>query len=375
MPPFRTLLLASVLPFLGANLSGQDATDAVTRGNQLLGIISRLKSYDMAQVAWGAHLAAKDNLKRLVPELRKTLRSLEEQKLSKVRYASMALLDALIRLDAKVPPGEIEPWLTSHTLPASMVLMARDPKKYDELLLELFEIHSKDRWNSFYWLAAGNLLVHIKSKKIAPRILAGLHVSLSVNLYDADSDMEQNHSIGLGGGAGGTSGRYLRIPKNYPPVPLYRLEEQNLPKTHLLAQGPKPIYYRRLLSKRYRLRSSYTLEDTPRRKLQWICALLDIKVDKQPFQLWDGARITWQDGDAYVRKIKAERTKVEGSFRSLINRLHGKGLVTKDEVLGVNPAVSIQVFDHRQSDPTPLPRIDGVKVQRVEKKKARKVGR
>ncbi len=76
----------------------------------------------------------------------------------------------------------------------------------------------------------------------------------------------------------------------------------------------------------------------------------------------------WKDADAYVRKIKTERKKVEGSFKSLINRLQAKGLVSKEDVEDVNPAVSIQVFDHRQKDPTPLPEIEAVKVQRVEKK-------
>lgn len=374
MSPARALLLAGVVVFLGTTLHCQKqtskptATDAAARGNQLLGIINRLKSYENAQVAWGAHLAAKDGFKELVPDLRKTLVNLEKNSTGTTRYASMALLDAVIQLDAKLPPGEIEPWLTGHTLPAAMVLMAKDPKKYDELLLDLFDIHSKDRWHSFHWLAAGNQLVQIKSRKIAPRILAGLDVSVSVSLYDAGSNMEQNHMIGPGFGGGFRSGRWLKIPKNYPPVPLYRLEKQSLPKARLLAQGPKPIYYRRLLSKRYRVRSTYTHEDLPRRKLEWICALLDIKISTQPFQLWDGARINWQDGDAYARKIEAERTKVEGAFRSLINRLQGKGMVTKEQVSGVNPSVSIQVFDHRQKDRTPLPEIEGVEVTKVEKK-------
>ncbi|MHC4077919.1 MAG: hypothetical protein ACYST0_05685 [Planctomycetota bacterium] len=389
MPPVRTLLLASAALFatavLGAGLHGQKqtskptskptstkaATDAAARGAQLLGILNRLKSYDQAQVAWGAHLAAKHGVTQLIPDLRKTLDGLVERK-GRHTFAAMALLDALIRLQADVPPKELEPWLGGHTLPAAMVLMARNPKKHDELLLDIFDIHGKDPWKSHSWLAAGNLLVAIKSRKIASRILAGVRVSVSVNLYDTDSDMSQNYAIGLGGGVGGTSGRRLRIPKNYPPVPLYRLEKKNLRKARLLAPGAKPIYYRRLLSSSYRLRSSYTYEDISRRKLEWICALLDIQIHKQPFQLWDGARITWQDGDAYVRKVKAERTKVEGAFRSLINRLHGKGLVSKDEVLDVNPAVSTQVFDHRQNDQTPLPEIEGVKVKKVEKKQVEK---
>ena len=199
-----------------------------------------------------------------------------------------------------------------------------------------------------------------------------MHISRAVNLYDTGSDMSQNYSIGLGGGGGGTSGRRLRIPKNYPPVPLYRLEKQSHKKASLLAAGPKPIYYRRQLSSGYRLRSTYSFENMSRRKLEWICALLGIQVDKQPFQLWDGARITWKDADAYVHKIKTERKKVEGSFKSLINRLHAKGLVTKREVEDVNPTVSIQVFDHRQKDPTPLPEIEAVKVKKVEKKAPKK---
>ena len=100
--------------------------------------------------------------------------------------------------------------------------------------------------------------------------------------------------------------------------------------------------------------------------------MLGIQVDKQPFQLWDGAKITWKDADAYVRKIKTERKKVEGSFKSLITRLQAKGLVTKEDVENVNPTVTIQVFDHRQKDPTPLPEIEAVKVQRVEKKAPKK---
>ncbi|MEE9127758.1 MAG: hypothetical protein V3U11_11515 [Planctomycetota bacterium] len=375
----RSILRVTAVTLPGAGLCCQNptskpagkpatkATDATARGNQLLGILQRLKSYDRAQVAWGGYLAAKQGYKQLIPDLRRTLHGLMEHKGGTL--VAMALLDALIQLKADVPARELEPWLSGHTLAASMVLMARNPKNYEDLLLDLYDIQRKDTWNSRYWLAAGNLLVSIQSKKIAARILKGLHVSLAVNLYDTGSDMSQNFSIGLGGGGGyGSSRRRLRIPKNYPPVPLYRLEKQSHKKASLLAPGPKPIYYRRQLSPRYRLRSTYSFENISRRKLEWICALLGIQVDKQPFQLWDGARITWKDADAYVRKIETERKKVEGSFKSLINRLQAKGLVSKEDVEDVNPAVSIQVFDHRQKDPTPLPEIEAVKVQRVEKK-------
>ena len=73
--------------------------------------------------------------------------------------------------------------------------------------------------------------------------------------------------------------------------------------------------------------------------------------------------------DAYVRKIKAERTKVQGSFRSLINRLETKGLIAKDQVANLNAGVRIRVFDHRKVQ-APLPEIEGVEVTKVKKPKA-----
>jgi hypothetical protein len=357
----RALLFATALPFLSAALPSQDGP--------VLGILNHLQSHDLAQVARGAHQADVHGLKELVPELRKTLHRLTKLKATGVRYTSMVLFDALIRLKAKLPPDEIEPWLGGHTLPAAMVLMARQPKEYEELLLGLFETHAKDPWKSECWLAAGNLLVSFKSKKIASRILKGLHAVVSMNLHDVGGDIQETWSVGLGGGAGATSSGRIRIPANYPPVALYRLEKKKLPKTRLLAPGPKPVYYRRLSAQGCRTRSFYSLEDTSRRKLEWMCALLDIKMETQPFQLSDGTNVAWQDSDAYVRKIKVEKEKVEGSFRSLINRMQLKGLVTKEEASGIKPTVSIHVFDHRQDDKTPLPEIDGVKVQKVEQKK------
>ena len=92
-------------------------------------------------------------------------------------------------------------------------------------------------------------------------------------------------------------------------------------------------------------------------------------MEAQPLKLWDGAKITWQDAEAYERKIDVERKKVEGSFRSLINRLHLKGLVTKEEAAGATASVSVVVYDHRQADTTPLPEIEGVTVQKAKQPK------
>jgi len=287
----------------------------------------------------GAGLSAQQPTgKERVPELRKSLHRLAKQKTIKVvPYAtSMALLDALIRLEATLPPNEIEPWLTDSTLPAAMVLMARQPKKCERLLLDLFESSGKDPWHSEPWEVAGNLLVSIKSRKFASRIVAGLHASLSVNLHDAGSTVEQNYTIGLGDGAGASPDRRPRMTAS----DLYRLEKW-------FASPPFVVY---------------TPEDISGCKLEWICALLDIKIETQPFQLRNRATIAWKDSDTYVRRITREKTRVQGSFRSLVNRLRLKGLVTKEEAAGINPSVSVHVFDHRQDHTTPLPEIEGVKV-------------
>lgn len=360
----KPLLFATALLSLGAAVRCQD-------DGQVLGIINHLRSHDLAQVARGAHEVDVQGLESLVPELRKTLKGLASQTPAQVRFASMALFDALVQLKATLPPDEIEPWLSGHTLPAAMVLMARQPKNYERLLLDIFETYRKDKWNSEYWLAAGNLLASQKSKNFASRILTGFKTNLTVNLYDEGADMQQSYCVGLGGGAGARSSGRIRIPPNYPPVALYRLRKSRS-KARLLAPGAKPIYYQRLVSQSYRTRSFYTLEDATRRKLEWICALLDIKMETQPFQLWDGTKITWKDADAYERKIEVEKKKVQGSFHSLINRMQLKGLVTKAEAAHATASVSVVVCDHRQTDTTPLPEIEGVTVQSVKQQKQQK---
>jgi len=365
-----TLLLALMLCF-GSTVSPQQATSRPTTNSaasaeQLLGVINRLKSYDLAQVAWGAHLAAEHGMRQLVPDLCRTLRALQARKRSDVYLAAMAILDTMIRLEAAVPPKDLKPWLSSFTLPAAMVLMAPKPKRYETPLLEVFRKFKKDDRNSRYWLGAGNLLVSIKSRKVAAQLLEGLHVAVAINVYDDDSNKNLRSDPGSWSG-GAFDGPLIKVPKSYPPVPLYRFEKRKrTPESKLLAPGAKSIYYRRILSPRYRIAATY-ISEKPKRNLEWICALLDIQVRNQPFHLSATARHVWKDDAAYFRRVETEKIKVAGSFLSLIYRLQGKGLVTRQEIAGVNPAVKVYVFDHRERHLTPLPEIDGVQVEEVKR--------
>jgi hypothetical protein len=161
-------------------------------------------------VAGGAYLAGKHGRSECVPALLDILRASDDARADD-RHV---VLDALIRLDARVEPARLA---LDPKLPAeSLILLARDlPNNRDELA-ELMHACAQDEPSR--WVAAG-LLVEADHTRIAAFLIADTEWPIDVVVRDPGSE------VGLGSGAVGS-----RMLISHPPWPPRFCYELSLPE-------------------------------------------------------------------------------------------------------------------------------------------------
>ncbi|HLQ36368.1 MAG TPA: hypothetical protein VK348_01105, partial [Planctomycetota bacterium] len=81
--------------------------DRVLAERLLPEVTTRLGAKEAATVAWGGYLAQRFGLQEAVGDLRKTLVVWQDTKGREADFVRLALLDALLRLDADVPANEL----------------------------------------------------------------------------------------------------------------------------------------------------------------------------------------------------------------------------------------------------------------------------
>ena len=283
-------VIIAILTF--GSVTAQNPKGELDQERFLREFLPDLKSGDPPRMAKAAVGLGDADVKRAVPELRKALWGLHEMDHNTGLRPTLAVLDALVRLQATVPGKELDHLLLGHTLPAAMMLMARAPREYEEQLVRVFEESSGVR-TQFCWLAAGNLLSKLRSKAFAKLLLKRMRIVINADLIRPGDEFSGRVEMGLGGGGSGTSMRYFSI-RGYPPFGLYQLDKQEKKMTRktkgsvVIAGGPVPIFGRRLVpdrtGARIRVRSSWMNVDITSRQLEWAAILLRTTVQKLPMQ-------------------------------------------------------------------------------------------
>src|SRR5262249_17325265 len=123
------VLLVAALPAQERTpVEDPDATEAAADPALVADVQRQPPASDLAVVAHGAYDAAKHRLRETVPALRAALSHLRAQETNEQRLCAMAILDAMVRTDADVPPEEVVPFL-QHGHAAALVLLAQRPER------------------------------------------------------------------------------------------------------------------------------------------------------------------------------------------------------------------------------------------------------
>ncbi len=319
----------------GQPLAAQPTVVSPTDDLEQRVVAGLLASPDPAKQAWGAHLAGNYGQSKFVPDLRRLLAATHPD-------VQLQALDALIRLNADVPSGELLLVWPTHRTPV-LILLARVFTENQEVLRSM----AKEYLGPMEWVAICNLLVSNKAPGVASDLLSDLKVHITVTIHDAG----KSPGYGCGGSAavsmcGGTGNR-----PGFPPLYCYVLADHAQPGDVVLAPGRHPIYYRRQQTGS----TSFNSIDRNVYRFDYLADLLLTQPESLPLQPEVSRTVTWKGADEYLAELEAERQQANAGFQSLVRMLKERDLATSRETDGLKPAVGLTVIDQRANRQPPLP--------------------
>jgi hypothetical protein len=310
-----------------------------------------LQSSDARTQAWGAYLVVRDRRQEAVPRLLEMLANypVTEGATGDPHDAMLQVLDALIQLDAPVPLTNAQRIYAEFPV-QSLILLSRSKEETSPALLSIFQ--SEQRWPSA-WLASGNLLLQRRAKGFAAKVVEGMTVHAQITVTQPGSGGGIGSSIGCGVGS-------PAVPKNgWPQVAVYQFGgcAQSLGTgDQVLAAGPDPATYRRVLTSEYATASLGLFNCNPDRDLvrvHYLSALL--ASDEPPVRAHVSHTIFWQDAAAYSNDMASFIDRQQRAFAELVRRLGESHLLSDAEVKTLRPALHISILDLRGSHDPALP--------------------
>jgi hypothetical protein len=348
----RLLLLCVTLHPLCAQ-SPQAVADLRDKSLQLL------ESTSLSDKAWGVHFIASLHLTDLQDRLVAELRACQRFRSIPVDGPEFAylhkLFDALIQMDATVPPDALLPFHAGHRAEV-IILLARN-RDIEPVLLGLIEADISDT----EWLAVANILLARRSPKLFEKLLVGLPAT---HLFEvADHDMPFGR-VGWLVEELPAIPPLRRLPDGFPPTGLYNLTRFPRHQSSLLAHGPTNIFFRRTVVPTDGSASWYTdARDgvkTPRIefRLELLAARTGQALSSLKQLLQPTTRIRWRSDAQVHREIAAKLDEQAADIRSFIA---GAKLRRQTDMTSVRLEIRPELDDHRKQKPgrlaVPKPRI------------------
>jgi hypothetical protein len=295
-----------------------------------------LQSPELAEKAWGAYLAGRlhsDELQNALIEEFASAALLRDSPYSSQEHAFLtALFDAAIEAGVDVPANLLEPFEEGWTEPV-LILLARDRHSGDSLL-RLRSEKSRDT----VWLAANNLLLEKKSERWYEAVLTEINITHRFMVTDPD------RGPGIGGGEGGGScgDGVAEMPKGFPPVTLYTLQDHGERGDVLLVRGPQNVYYRRTVvptDKQVGFGSCSSLLDRMLVRLGYLAVLRGGSVEETERLFQGETNIQYTSSEAFQREVERSMTAQEQGIREFVQAIETAGMRSPNIRLRIVPEV------------------------------------
>jgi hypothetical protein len=335
------LITASLVAGSVSAQSMPAAAQEVKRATELL------QSTDWADKAWGAFLAgrlhSKDLDDRLVDAFR-TAASWRDAPSYSGEYGFLAaLFDAAILTGVIVPASLLEPFEERWSNPV-LILLAGDKDSEDAMM------RLAGRKPDILWLAANNLLLHMKSPRWYASTLADLSITHEFIVVDGSSE-------GFGGGTGGgmCGDRIAAMPQGFPPVAIYNLTDNGERGSVLLAEGPKSVYYKRTIvptGEQVGFGSCTSILDRAAIQIEYLAQLARVEPGKAREVFHPQTEIHYRGVEAFSAEIEQSMSAQENGIRALIDAIHQRGL---DPPSDVRLRIVRVITDRRQNATEALP--------------------
>ncbi len=375
------ILLLLAFATAAAAVAGDRDTGGEPRRVLAAGIRKSLRNDDGAMRAWAAYIAGRERLVEVAPELVALLGREANEPLEMPNLAiRAAALDALIRMDFRVPLDQLLPHARGDLAPAVTILVARGHQNDTVALTRYFDaMEEEDSWN---WLAVGNLLLERRAPGFARRLLSHHQTSVTVQVRDTQGEYRPPSGDVVGCGC-------TRRPEGYPPLVFYRLGGPPpsdwpdslpplLPRT-FVSNGFLSVHYRRLEGDRIWFCTSHVGPARAPRRAEWIQAMLHEDGDGPPedgtrhggwwrmrqptFTLAEGPLVEfetvlrWAGTPPLLRQIGREHRALEVTYWDAARRLVRAGWLTKTEARTLKPRIRFAYRDLRKYKRQPLPSI------------------
>ncbi len=343
-----------------ANIADKDKSSSYGRDAALSGEAARLlKSETNRERAWGAYLVGRHDLKEHTACLVELLGDPTFANSSSwgERVVRQAALDALIRLDAKVPADALLPLYYS-SRDEVIILLAPSPQEHQGALLNFFDEQSNGlmRANA-RWLAVGNLLAETKAKGFAASLLRDLKFEWDVTVLDRERDLNYGRG-GNGGCGGGADG----VPDGFPPVSFYTLTTQSLRGAVVVAPGVHPVYFLRVPNPRH-IAGCDSLADADTYRVEYLATLLDTSEEELNLNARTSRTVVCKDALQCRRSLAGLRGEIARAYVGAISRLVEAGLMSGTESAPQSPDITFHLDDERLVKSFPLPnKLKGVKI-------------
>lgn len=317
-----------------------------------------LEARDGRQIARGATWARELTLTEVIPDLVAVLERYAARRWTVPYAAVLAVLDALVELDASVDASVLVPLVDAEQAARAVVagatllaLRSGGPRTQLAVFDALDE--RDDPYLFEAWCALGNVLDRSRGPAgFGARLLGRLEVRLEVVVVDWEG--EPRRVMGrIGGGCRSPTGG---VPAGYPPIRRYALSQEAAEGATLLADGPTPVYLRREAGGPPVSRS-FVLHDRSRDRLAWIAARLGVDPEELPLQAVHAATLRWTGAEALRRDVESEQAKLRDAWQALAARLVEAGWVRAEEAGRLAPRIRLDLRDEREAKTEPLPEL------------------
>lgn len=299
-----------------------------------------LRSTTATEVAWGAYWTSHLRRAEFVPDLIRVLERPPTGADADRQLVAFEALDALVRLDATVPPAVLRPYF--QFCPVQVLLLWRQPAAgRDELLLSLLRDAEYDRW-----FGLANLLLRTKPAGLAAALVKA---PLSLHIMVTDAGVEGGI---IGGTVGGVASNRPEPAAPHPPVPHYRFFWSGR-GVSVLSTGPRTLYYERRVTPDWGARFGTSITGpTPAERAAYLAALAETT-----FAVPHSVSIPWSGAQDLERRIRAAASTLRDEYDRVLGQLVDRGLLERAAALRLSDVIDVSMTDLRSSRSVPLPAI------------------
>ena len=307
-----------------------------------------LESTDAKDIAWGAFIAGQYRVVSAIPRLTDDLRHAFDAS-SEQRATELAILDALVQLDAHVSADVLGASLARWPIP-TLILLNNASGDLDDVLLERLNATS-----SFEWKAIANVLLRSKPPGFAVRLLEDLLLKLEIHVTD-----DPSYGAGSGFGGGSEHGpNYALILPGFPPLAAYSFVPAQAGAT-ILSTGPDTVHYTR------RMQNPATIPPLigadPEKpsfadRIRYVNALVKERYETQPLREQTFATVIWTNAARFRQDVSAQRKTVEDHYQHVVSLLKSSNRLSEDESRRLTPRISLLILDDRRDRSESLPPI------------------